>query len=187
MFCENCGNQISDNMSFCTKCGAKVKKMDTGMSVGGQAQTGYNSQQMNQRGPVPPVMRPDSIPPQHPRQETSSYRPTPAQPSQPYGAAPGTPVHPSQSYGSSFGAPAKAIVDGDMSGVMSYGEYLITFIISAIPIVGIILLVKWAFMDKDNPNKSNFAKAFLTIALIGFVLGIIWISIFGSMMSRGFY
>ncbi len=69
---------------------------------------------------------------------------------------------------------------------MSVKNWLLTFLILAIPFVGIIMLIVWAFGDKSNVTRSNYAKAALIMAAIGIVLYIIFIVIFmgiiGSMV-----
>jgi hypothetical protein len=54
--------------------------------------------------------------------------------------------------------------------VMSLGDWLITFIVLAIPLVNIVMLFVWGFSSSANPNKANFCKAYLILALIGIVL-----------------
>jgi hypothetical protein len=54
--------------------------------------------------------------------------------------------------------------------VMSLGDWLITFIVLAIPLVNIVMLFVWGFSSSANPNKANFCKAYLILALVGIVL-----------------
>lgn len=54
--------------------------------------------------------------------------------------------------------------------VISLGEWIITFIVLAIPIVNIIMLFVWAFSSGTNPSKQNFCKATLIIYLVCIVL-----------------
>ena len=53
------------------------------------------------------------------------------------------------------------------------GEYIVMMILSGIPIVGLILLISWAFGSQVNPSKRNFARAVLILAVIGIVLSIL--------------
>jgi hypothetical protein len=53
--------------------------------------------------------------------------------------------------------------------VISLGDWIITFILLAIPLVNIIMLFVWGFSSSTNPNKQNFAKATLIIYLIAIV------------------
>jgi len=58
--------------------------------------------------------------------------------------------------------------DGPVAPIMSTKEWVITILLTAIPIVGIILLFVWAFGDGENPNKKNWAKANLLTVVIVF-------------------
>lgn len=68
--------------------------------------------------------------------------------------------------------------------VMSVKDWVITYIITIIPIVGIVMLFVWAFSSGQNPNKSNWAKAALIVAAIMMVLYfLVFAAILGPMMS----
>lgn len=54
--------------------------------------------------------------------------------------------------------------------VMSLGDWLVTFIVLMIPLVGLIMVFVWGFSKTTNPNKSNFCKATLILWLISAVL-----------------
>lgn len=69
--------------------------------------------------------------------------------------------------------------------VISTTNWLITILITAIPLVNIIMLIVWAFSDTTNPNKSNWAKATLIWMLIGVVLTIMFWVIFGFAFMSG--
>ena len=60
---------------------------------------------------------------------------------------------------------------------MSLGDWIITMIVLAIPIVGFVMLFVWGFSSSANPNKSNFCKA----ALIFYLIGIVMFFLFGGM------
>lgn len=69
--------------------------------------------------------------------------------------------------------------------VISTTNWLITILITTIPLVNIIMLIVWAFSDSTNPNKSNWAKATLIWMLIGIVLTIMFWVIFGFAFMSG--
>jgi len=46
-------------------------------------------------------------------------------------------------------------------GIVTLGDWLITLLIAAIPLVGFIMLFVWAFGGNTNINKANWAKATL--------------------------
>jgi len=58
---------------------------------------------------------------------------------------------------------------------LSVGNYIVMFILCAIPIVGFICLLVWAFGSGTNMNKKNYARAALILSLI---VVAIWIVIF---------
>lgn len=55
--------------------------------------------------------------------------------------------------------------------VISMKDWVLSIIISSIPLIGLIMLFVWAFSGSTiNENKKNWAKAMLIIQLIGIVL-----------------
>lgn len=69
---------------------------------------------------------------------------------------------------------------------MSIGDWLITFLIQVIPLVGFIMLFVWAFGDGTHPSKKTWAQASLIFALIMFVLAVIFFVALWSMFSSLF-
>jgi uncharacterized membrane-anchored protein len=68
--------------------------------------------------------------------------------------------------------------------VMSVKDWLITYLIAAIPLVGFIMLFVWAFSSGENANKSNWAKATLLWMVIVFILVfLLWITVFATMLA----
>jgi heme/copper-type cytochrome/quinol oxidase subunit 2 len=65
---------------------------------------------------------------------------------------------------------------------MSVKDWIITLLITYIPLVGLIMLLVWAFDSSTHPNKKNFAKASLIWMLIWIVLALIFFALFASMM-----
>ena len=70
---------------------------------------------------------------------------------------------------------------------ISIGEWVITIIIIAIPIVGFIMLFVWGFGSNTQPSKANWAKATLIMIGISIVLSFLFLSsllgIMGSLMN----
>jgi len=69
--------------------------------------------------------------------------------------------------------------------VMSVKDWVITLIIAAIPLVGIIMIFVWAFGSDQNPNKSNWAKGALIITAIFIALYILFFLLFGAALLAG--
>ena len=63
---------------------------------------------------------------------------------------------------------------------ISVGEWVITIIIIAIPIVGFIMLFVWGFGSNTQPSKANWAKAALIMIGISIVLSFLF---FGSLLG----
>lgn len=65
--------------------------------------------------------------------------------------------------------------------VMSIKDWMITILITAIPLVGFVMLFVWAFGGgSTNPNKQNWAKATLIWFAIIIALYLIVFMIFGA-------
>ena len=71
--------------------------------------------------------------------------------------------------------------------VMSTKDWVITFLISGIPIVGIVMIFIWAFGDNTNPNKANWAKATLVMVLIVIAIYILFFAIFGAALMSSMH
>lgn len=69
--------------------------------------------------------------------------------------------------------------------VVTIGDWVLTYFITAIPIVGIIMLFVWGFSAETNLNKANWAKAMLIWMAIGIVLGILFFIAFGAAIMAG--
>lgn len=71
---------------------------------------------------------------------------------------------------------------------LSLGDWIITLILTAIPLVGFVMLLIWAFGGNTPQSKANWAKANLIFMLIGIVLAVIfWIIIGAALFSSGRY
>ena len=70
---------------------------------------------------------------------------------------------------------------------ISVGEWVITIIIIAIPIVGFIMLFVWGFGSNTQPSKANWAKAALIMIGISILLSALFfgtiLGILGSIIS----
>ena len=66
------------------------------------------------------------------------------------------------------------------SGVVKTSEWVVTILITAIPLVGFIMLFVWAFGGNTNQSKANWAKAALIWVAISIVLYALIAAIFGA-------
>jgi hypothetical protein len=61
--------------------------------------------------------------------------------------------------------------------IVSVREWLLTFLISVIPIVNLVMMFVWAFSDKVKKSKSNYFKAMLIFSAIMVVLSLIFYAV----------
>ena len=60
-------------------------------------------------------------------------------------------------------------------------EWAITIFISSLPLIGIIILLIWAFSEDANIHKKNWAKGNLILFVIGFLVVISFLFLFGGL------
>lgn len=60
--------------------------------------------------------------------------------------------------------------DAEYAPVMKLAEWIATWILLILPVVNIIMLFVWAFDQKGNPNRRNFARASLIMFASGMIL-----------------
>ena len=66
---------------------------------------------------------------------------------------------------------------------MSVGDWVVTMILLAIPVVGLVMLIYWIVSSTGNVNRRNYCLASLVIAAIIIVLAIIFAVFFGGMAA----
>lgn len=63
------------------------------------------------------------------------------------------------------------------SRVMTVGDWMVTLLVLALPLVNIIMYLVWAFDNNGNPNRRNFCRAsllwFAIIVGISIVIGVV--------------
>lgn len=70
-----------------------------------------------------------------------------------------------------------------LAPAMSVGQWLITMLIMAIPIVNVVMLVIWGFGNSDNPNRKNWAIAQIIVIAVMIVIWMLLLSTMVGMMS----
>ena len=72
----------------------------------------------------------------------------------------------------------------ELAPVLTVGDWIITLIISMIPIVNFIFFIIWGFFTPTvNPNKKNFAKVAFVFLLISYICAFIFSSIIGILFA----
>jgi ABC-type sugar transport system permease subunit len=64
---------------------------------------------------------------------------------------------------------------------MTVGDLVITILLTALPIIGIILLFVWAFGDNQKIDRANYSKASLIWIAVWLVFGFIFLIFFGGL------
>ena len=59
----------------------------------------------------------------------------------------------------------------EKTDVLTMWEYLLILILMAIPVVNVIACIFWIVGKNGNPNRRNFAKAWMLLAVVGTLLG----------------
>jgi len=67
--------------------------------------------------------------------------------------------------------------------VVSVGEWVITLILMAIPIVNFVMIFVWAFGGGTAASKANWAKAILIFWLIAIVLAIVFWGVIAALFA----
>lgn len=162
MFCASCGKQNPDDSKFCESCGSPLGDAVV-KAAPVAAAAAYTP-------PPSPAPQPQPV-----------YQP-PVAPQQPVYAAP-----PQQTYYQQSQQPVynNAAANGGAK-VMTIGDYILTFIVTAIPIVGFIMLLVWAFGSDTNPNKKNYCRAILILMVVGIILSIIFSIVFAGLFATIF-
>ena len=65
---------------------------------------------------------------------------------------------------------------------ISLGDWIVTIILTAIPLVNIVMLIIWAVTDDTHPSKKTWAQAQLIWMVISVILTSIFYSVFGTMI-----
>lgn len=71
----------------------------------------------------------------------------------------------------------------------SVGKWLLSFIVTAIPLIGIIMLLIWSFGDKSksDPTFRNWARAELLLMVIAAVLSFVLTIVVGGSLIGVFF
>jgi hypothetical protein len=70
---------------------------------------------------------------------------------------------------------------------LTVGEWFIMMLITAIPVVGIVMLFVWAFSENTNVNKANWAKASLLWLMVGIFIALAFLGFLGVAFFAPFF
>ena len=77
------------------------------------------------------------------------------------------------------------IITKKQSSDVSIKDWMMTYLITCIPFVGIVMMFIWAFGSSDIPeSKKNWAKVAIIWAVISFIIGIFLFStVFAGLLA----
>lgn len=80
------------------------------------------------------------------------------------------------------------IINENQNKPVSTMDWFLTIFITAIPLIGLIMLFVWGFGSNTPPSKANWAKATLLwfvagIVIYGFIAFIFGMAILGSVLD----
>ncbi len=78
--------------------------------------------------------------------------------------------------------PEQGGYEREMEIPVTVGEWLLTMLLMLIPCVNIVLLLVWAFGDKEKKSKSNYFKARLIYYGIMIGLSFFWLILYGFIL-----
>ena len=68
---------------------------------------------------------------------------------------------------------------------ISVGDWVVTILITALPIIGLVMLFIWGFGSGTPVSKANYAKAALIWLAISIVLSFLFFALFGTAVFMG--
>lgn len=71
--------------------------------------------------------------------------------------------------------------------VVKTGDWVLTVLISNLPLIGLIMLIVWAVDKEGNPNKANWAKAMLIWYAIAIAIAVIFVLLVGVGVMSGVF
>ncbi len=77
------------------------------------------------------------------------------------------------------------VVETAGDGDVSLGDWMITMLLAAIPVVGFIMVLVWAFSGGTNTSKQNWARAALIWGVIAIVLAVVFSGAVVALLAGG--
>ena len=148
-------------MKKCPFCGAVLRDgANFCVSCGRSLRTAQT--QSNQNGYTIPGAAPSSRPNQNPH---------------------GTPVPPPQEGFREL--PPHTPIDPNVPELLSVLDYFVLFLVTSIPVVGVILALYWGFSSQTGVNRKNFARTILILRVIQYVFMLLYALLIVGLLHSG--
>ncbi len=82
--------------------------------------------------------------------------------------------------------PAAPKEEDEKTKPLGIGQWVLTLIVMAIPLVGFIMMIVWAVSSTTNVNRKNYCIAALIIGVITFALFMVFLFTFGIAAMTAF-
>ncbi len=186
--CPNCGASMPAASKFCTECGSpfpKEEKPAAPKPAPTPAAPPKPEAPPAEEVPVlttRPYQEPVTPPPapvQEPVQEQAPFvppvipaRPSPAQEPVYAQNPPRQPVNPAPVYEQPMQDPASAVAGTPYEPISTLG-WIGIFLLSGLPVIGVLLIIIWACGGCRKQSKKTYARALVIMFLVGLVISVI--------------
>ncbi|MBR0413622.1 MAG: zinc ribbon domain-containing protein [Clostridia bacterium] len=176
--CEKCGKENSDSAQFCAACGKALKdtpiRLDLDeLDIPAAARKAHIVKISAKKSAAAPQSAPEEAQPETPAEETPAETPL-------IDLSTGEAKIAEETPAPAAVAPAEAAAEAVPMRVI---DWIVVFILTAIPVVDVIMLLIWAISSKTKPSKKSFAKATLIFGAILIVLSVAAYFIYAKFLS----
>lgn len=95
----------------------------------------------------------------------------------------GTPVPPPQEGFREL--PHHTPIDPNVPELLSVLDYFVLFLVTSIPVVGVILALYWGFSSQTGVNRKNFARTILILRVIQYVFMLLYALLIVGLLHSG--
>ncbi len=193
MFCEKCGSQLPDDSKFCLNCGAQnevaqpVQDVEQEAAASVDAAPAVSEAAADTKPTIEQAQAPEQPKPQPEPVKEEATSPVQAAP------RPAPQMAPQTAYAPPTGQPYQQPIPPTQQYTVEPKPEKITplptwkfigmFILTGIPIVGLIMVLVWSFGGSFNRNTKSFGRAILILGIIGLVLSIISVIMYWSVLE----
>ncbi len=185
--CSNCGANVPIDMQFCTNCGETIgtpipkpdeqpPEQDSSAQIS-RDDNGTNTDDKIEKALKPAVTLASSSAPQKktysPPRSSAYSEDYEEDPFRRIAAQRSNPIPPPSTY----------IPSSSLAPIVNTSEFFWLSILYAVPVIGLIVFLCYAFDESVNPNKRNYCKAMLIQVLVSVGLVILFWTAISSILA----